>query len=59
MYNFDETGFMIGMHNSSAVVTGSKRRLRPKSMQQGNREWVTSVVCVNTAGWVTPPFIIF
>jgi hypothetical protein len=45
MYNFDETGFMMGMHNASAVVTASERRSRPKSLQQGNREWVTSVVC--------------
>jgi hypothetical protein len=38
MYNFDETGFMIGMHNASAVVTASERRLKPKSLQQGNKE---------------------
>jgi hypothetical protein len=59
MYNFDETGFMMGMHNSSAVVTASERRLKPKSLQQGNKEWVTSVVCVSAAGWAIPPFIIF
>ena len=58
-YNFDETGFMMGMHNASAVVTASERRLKPKSLQQGNREWVTSVVCVSAAGWAIPPFIIF
>ena len=50
MYNFDETGFMMGMHNASAVVTASERRSKPKSLQQGNREWVTSVVCVSAAG---------
>jgi hypothetical protein len=59
MYNFDETGFMMGMHNTSAVVTASERRSRPKSLQQGNQEWTTSVVCVSAAGWATPPFIIF
>jgi hypothetical protein len=59
MYNFDETGFMMGMHNASAVVTASERRSKPKSLQQGNREWVTSVVCVSAAGWAIPPFIIF
>jgi hypothetical protein len=59
MYNFDETGFMIGVHTLSAVVTGSRRRYRPKLVQQGNWEWVTSVVCVNAAGWATLPFIIF
>jgi RecB family endonuclease NucS len=59
MYNFDETGSIMGMHNASAVVTASRRRSRPKSMQQGNREWVTSVVCVSATGSAIPPFIIF
>jgi hypothetical protein len=36
MYNFDETGFMMGMHNALAVVIASERRSRPKSLQQGN-----------------------
>ena len=26
MYNFDKTGFMMGMYNSSAVFTASERR---------------------------------
>ena len=33
MYNFDETGFIMGMHNSLAVVTASNRRSKPKSLQ--------------------------
>jgi hypothetical protein len=37
-YNFDESGFMMGMISTGAVVTGSERRGRPKSIQQGNRE---------------------
>lgn len=59
MYNFHETGFTVGMYNALAVVTASGRRLRPKSMQQGNWEWVASVVCVSAAGSAIPPFIIF
>lgn len=59
IYNFDETGFMMGMRNSSAVVTASDRRSKPMSLQQGNKEWVSSVVCVSAAGWAIPPFIIF
>jgi hypothetical protein len=35
-YNFDETGFMIGMILTGAVVTASERRGRLKSVQQGN-----------------------
>jgi hypothetical protein len=37
-YNFDETGFMMGQVSTRAVVTGAKRRGRPKTAQQGNRE---------------------
>ena len=36
-YNFDETGFMMGQILTGAVVTGSERRGRPKTVQQGNR----------------------
>jgi hypothetical protein len=35
-YNFDKTGFMIGIISTRAVVTASKRQGRPKSVQQGN-----------------------
>ncbi|KAF4471327.1 hypothetical protein FALBO_1760, partial [Fusarium albosuccineum] len=36
IYNFDETGFLMGMIASGMVVTGSERRGRPKSVQPGN-----------------------
>lgn len=36
IYNFDETGFMIGMVSASMVVTNAERRGRPKLAQQGN-----------------------
>ncbi|KAF7578752.1 hypothetical protein PtrM4_029920 [Pyrenophora tritici-repentis] len=32
----------MGMISTRAVVTGSERRGRPKSVQQGNREWATT-----------------
>jgi hypothetical protein len=35
-YNFDESGFMMGIILTGAVVTGSERQGRPKSIQQGN-----------------------
>ncbi|KAF4451962.1 hypothetical protein F53441_5134 [Fusarium austroafricanum] len=38
IYNFDETGFLMGMIASGMVVTGTDRRGRPKSVQPGNRE---------------------
>jgi hypothetical protein len=58
-YNFDESGFMMGMISTGAVVTGSERRGRPKTVQQGNREWTTVIQGINAAGWAIPPFIIF
>jgi hypothetical protein len=58
MYNFDETGFMMGMITPSMVVTRSERRGRAKTVQPGNREWVTVIQGVNALGWYVPPFIV-
>ena len=58
-YNFDETGFMMGQVSSRSVVTSSERHGRPKSIQAGNREWVTLILGINAMGSVIPPFIIF
>jgi hypothetical protein len=58
-YNFDKTGFQMGMISGPYVVTGSERRNAPKSVQPGNREWVTVTQGVNALGWAIPPFIIF
>ena len=58
MYNFDETGFMMGMISTTMVVTSSERRGRPKLAQPGNREWVTVIQGINSQGWAIPPFII-
>jgi hypothetical protein len=58
-YNFDESGFMMGMISTGAVVTSSERRGRPKSVQPGNREWTTVVQGINAMGWAILPFIIF
>ncbi|KAH5799443.1 hypothetical protein HBI96_160390 [Parastagonospora nodorum] len=59
MYNFNESGFIIGQILTRAVVTASERRGRPKTVQQGNREWTTVIQGVNATGWAIPPFIIF
>jgi hypothetical protein len=58
IYNFDETGFMMGVISTAMVVTSSERRGRAKSKQPGNREWVTAIQGVNATGWTVPPFII-
>ncbi|KAL1954183.1 hypothetical protein VTO42DRAFT_1539 [Malbranchea cinnamomea] len=58
IYNFDETGFQMGVIGTAKVVTGSERTLRPKHVQPGNKEWVTVVEGVNATGWSLPPMII-
>ena len=40
-YNFNETGFTMGQISSRAVVTAADLPRQPKSIQPGNREWVT------------------
>ena len=56
-YNFDETGFMMGMIAPRMVVTHADRRGRAKGIQPGNREWATAIICVNGEGWDIPPFL--
>jgi hypothetical protein len=58
MFNFDETGFMLGVASTSKVVTSSDTIGRATVVQPGNREWVTTIECINALGWCIPPFII-
>ncbi|KAM6509943.1 hypothetical protein FALCPG4_19040 [Fusarium falciforme] len=58
IYNFDETGFMMGVIASGMVVTGAERRGNPKLVQPGNREWVTVIQAINAEGWAIQPFIV-
>ena len=58
IYNFDETGFQMGIISTAKVITASERTLRPVTIQPGNREWVTAVECINSYGWSLPPMII-
>jgi hypothetical protein len=60
IYNFDETGFQMGVITTARVVTGSERRAsRPVTLQPGNREWVTVIECICAHGWSLPPMVIF
>jgi hypothetical protein len=59
IYNFDETGFAMGLVATAKVVTRAEMLGRPFLIQPGNREWVTSIECINSTGWVLPPCIIF
>jgi hypothetical protein len=55
-YNFDETGFIMGVISSAIVITRADRRGRGKAVQPGNREWATAIVCINSEGWSIPLF---
>ena len=57
-YNFDETGFMMGVICPAMVVTRADRRGRGKAIQPGNWEWATAIVCVNAEGGSIPPFLV-
>ncbi|KAG2000791.1 hypothetical protein GB937_010830 [Aspergillus fischeri] len=60
IYNFDETGFQMGVAYTAKVITASRHRTsRVRAIQPGNREWVTAIECINTSGWALPPMIIF
>jgi hypothetical protein len=58
IYNFDETGFMIGIISTAMVVTTSDGRANAKKIQPGNREWVTVIQGVNSQGGAIPPFVV-
>lgn len=58
IYNFDETGFAMGLVSTAKVVTRADYGRR-SVIQPGNREWVTTVEAINACGWVLPPLIIF
>ncbi len=50
IYNFDETGFLMGMIFPGIVVTSSEGRGKAKLAQPGNREWATVIQGVNACG---------
>jgi hypothetical protein len=50
IWNFDETGFAMGLCTTSKVITAVERSERPRTVIQGNREWVTIIECVSSKG---------
>jgi hypothetical protein len=58
IYNFDETGFMMGVISTGMVVTSSDSRKQAKKIQPGNREWVTVIQAVSSVGYAVPPFLV-
>jgi hypothetical protein len=49
-YNFNETGFIIGLIQGQMVFTGSKKQGNLKRIQPSNREWVTDIQGVSAKG---------
>jgi hypothetical protein len=58
IWNFDETGFAMGLCTTSKVITAVERSERPRRVIQGNREWVTIIECVSSKGIPIPPAVI-
>jgi hypothetical protein len=59
IYNFDETGFAMGLIATTKVVTRSNMPGRPHLIQPGQREWVTTIECISSTGFSVPTCIIF
>lgn len=59
IFNFDETGFAMGLIASTRVVSRAEMPGKPWPIMPGNREWVTTIECINSAGWSVPTTIIF
>ncbi|KAM0705452.1 hypothetical protein Q7P35_006811 [Cladosporium inversicolor] len=59
IFNFDGTGFQMGVTSTSKVITTSDRKDRLKTKQPGNRKWVTAIEAISAIGQAIPPFIIF
>ena len=57
-YNFDETGFIMGIITASMIITRLNRHEKAKSIQPNNQEWATIIECINASSWCIPPFII-
>ncbi|RJE17622.1 Pogo transposable element [Aspergillus sclerotialis] len=59
IYNFDETGFAMGLISAQKVVTRAEYYGQRSILQPGNREWVTAIEAICADGYSLPPCIIF
>lgn len=59
VYNFDETGFSMGILGVAPVITGTEAREDSLILQPGNRERVNLIECIGASGAALPPLIIF
>jgi hypothetical protein len=58
IWNFDETGFLMGQITSTLVITSSDGRVKAKKIQPGNREWVTVIQAVRSDGEIISLYLI-
>lgn len=59
IYNFDKTGFAMGLISAQKVVTRAEYYGRRSILQPGNREWVTAIEAICADGYSLPLCIIF
>jgi hypothetical protein len=59
IYNFDETGFAMGILATARVISRREETGKPRLVQPDNQEWVTTIECINSSGWALPTTIIF
>lgn len=59
IYNFDDTGFAMGLISTQKVVTRAEDYERRSVLQPGNREWVTVIETICADGYSLPPCVIF
>lgn len=59
IYNFDESGFAMGINSTQRVITSAEYHGRRGVLQPGNREWVTVIECIGASGVALPPYLIF
>ena len=59
IYNFDESGFAMGINSTQRVITSAEYHGRRGVLQPGNREWVTVIECIGANGVALPPYLIF
>ena len=57
-YNFNETGFIMGIITAFIIITRLDKYGKAKSIQFNNRKWATIIKCINASNWCIPSFII-
>lgn len=57
LYNMDETGFRIGCGKAHTIVT-FERSKKLAFTDADNRDYISSIECINAVGWALPSFLI-